>query len=844
MSAGRRACVGHATNDEQIPPHGAAGAFHHRARAAPRDAGIVERMSAPAPRTLAEQLRGWSDAELARLLTDRPDLAVPTPQDTAQLASRAGTRASVLRVLDQLTTLELTVLEAVLCCGTAGSLSRVRDLVNAAPDSVAAALARLRALALVWGGDEDLRALSVVPDVLGPVNGLGPGLEQLLAGYGPGRVADVARALGLTPTGDRQSDVAAVAAHLAEPAAVARHLDEVGPQARAVAEHLDREGRDGAVASTEPPAADGPDVPPVGRLLGRGLLVARDRTHVALPREVGIALRGGRTTREPVDAVPPLATGERDATLVDRAAAGAAFELVRHVELLLEHWGTRPPAGLRTGGLGVRDLKAAAELLHVEERVAALHVELAADAGLLAVGQTDELDAAWLPTDAFDVWSAGSVADRWVRLALAWLETPRLVGLVGGRQNGKPVNALAPDLERAWLPETRRAALEQLAALPRDEVLAAGTGVPSLVTRLRWLRPRRPAAHSEAVAWSLEEAAAVGVVALGGLAGHGRALLEAEDPAHAAAAALEPLLPEPVDHMLLQADLTAVAPGPLAHELAHHLATMADIESRGGATVYRFTEGSVRRAFDAGWTAREVHEFLAGASRTPVPQPLVYLVDDVARTFGTIRAGTAESFLRSDDETSLAELVHHPKAGPLRLRRIAPTVVVSDVPLDVLLPRLRELGAAPVVEAPDGTVRLARRDAHRARSPRSRSGPAEPLVPQTPLDPRAAARFAARVASTVTAVRAGDRAARSRPEDGGAGLRRTTPTSALATLREAVEARASVWIGYVDNDGSTMERVVDPVKVEGGWLSAYDHRSEEVRSFAVHRITGVTALTS
>ena len=62
--------------------------------------------------------------------------------------------------------------------------------------------------------------------------------------------------------------------------------------------------------------------------------------------------------------------------------------------------------------------------------------------------------------------------------------------------------------------------------------------------------------------------------------------------------------------------------------------------------------------------------------------------------------------------------------------------------------------------------------------------------------------------------------------------------STMATLREAVEARATVWIGYVDNHGSTVERV-DPVRVEGGWLTAYDHRADDVRSFAIHRITGV-----
>lgn len=41
--------------------------------------------------------------------------------------------------------------------------------------------------------------------------------------------------------------------------------------------------------------------------------------------------------------------------------------------------------------------------------------------------------------------------------------------------------------------------------------------------------------------------------------------------------------------MLLQADLTAVAPGPLQRPLADTLGVLADVESKGGATVYRFT---------------------------------------------------------------------------------------------------------------------------------------------------------------------------------------------------------------------------------------------------------------
>jgi len=228
---------------------------------------------------------------------------------------------------------------------------------------------------------------------------------------------------------------------------------------------------------------------------------------------------------------------------------------------------------------------------------------------------------------------------------------------------------------------------------------------------------------------------------------------------------------------------------------------------------------------DLGWTAVELHEFVASISRTPVPQPLTYLIDDTARTFGVVRVGFAEAFLRADDEAALAELLHHPAAPALGLRRLAPTVLISTVPLDVLLPRLREAGVAPVVEAADGTLHVARPDAQRARTPRATPGGAT------------AARDAARVSAVVTAVRAGDKAAASRPAS--AARESLNPSGALAALREAIDANASVVIGYVDNHGTRSDRVIDPLSVDGGQLRARDHRADEVRVFAVHRISSV-----
>jgi hypothetical protein len=450
--------------------------------------------------------------------------------------------------------------------------------------------------------------------------------------------------------------------------------------------------------------------------------------------------------------------------------------------------------------------------------VAALVVELAHAAGLLE--QSGSVDPEWVPTTAYDAWGGLPTERRWVTLVEAWCALPRLVGLVGSRDDrDKVFAALGPDVARPGALADRRAVLDALLDLPAG----AAPDRAALVERMRWDAPRRGGRAREAlVGWALDEAEALGVTGRGGLASFARALLGG-DPA-VAARGLGGLLPDPVDHVLVQPDLTVVAPGPLARDLAREIALVADVESTGGATVYRVSESSVRRALDAGRSAHDIAELLTSRSRTPVPQALTYLVDDVARRHGRLRVGASSAYLRCDDEALLAEVAADKRCAALRLRRLAPTVLVSPASINEVLDGLRAAGYAPAAEAPDGALLVARPDARRT-APRPR--PPRPSEPALGPDQAALA---------VTALRAGDvasRAARRAP------VTVSHATDALAFLQQAARDGRQVWIGYVDAQGRSTSRVVEPRSVEGGFVLAFDHLRREDRTFSVHRITGV-----
>lgn len=786
-------------------------------------------------RSLADDLRIRGDGELAALLRARADLLGPVPSDLGALAVRAASGPSVARALDRLDLACLQVVDVL--CSLPEPTSAATVSARWGSDA-RAPLAVLREQALTWGEGGEIRLVRTVRANVREPAGLGPDVTALLLGASPETVAGIVRALGDAPTGDPTRDAEVIAGVLSDRPRVEALLAGAPEGALGALGKLTWGPPSGALPDARRTVDPANPRTPVEWLLVHAMLVPSGPETVTLPLEMALHLRGGHVHADPAPEPPTLESTRRDAKGTDAAGAQAAYDLVRRTEDLLEAWGTNPPPVLRQGGLGVRDLKRWAVALDVDEAQAALLIEVAHAAGLL--GPSADGDD-WLPAPAYDAWLAQPVEQRWAVLAQAWLCSTRVAALAGSRDDrDKPLNALGPGLDRALAPELRVAVLGTLAEVP------AGAAVTqqSLLARLTWHRPRRAGRSRDAlVSWTLQEAELLGVTGRGALPTAARRLLDADT--EAAAAALAPALPQPGTEILLQADLTVVAPGPLVPALAREIALLADVESTGGATVYRITPESVRRALDAGRSAADLLQTLQTSSRTPVPQPLAYLLEDVARRHGKVRVGTASAYLRCDDPAVLTEVLADKRATQLRLRRLAPTVVVSQAPVDLVLDRLRAMGLAPAAESPDGELVVRRPDARR--------GPNRPRPPrlmgESPVPPPGT------LTASVRALRAGDRAAAAvrRPASGdgtgtdgeGAvvlprgGVPRVPTAEVVAHLRQAVKDQVPVVIGYVNAEASATERVVEPMTVEGGYVSAFDHLTDSVRTFAVARITGI-----
>lgn len=412
------------------------------------------------------------------------------------------------------------------------------------------------------------------------------------------------------------------------------------------------------------------------QLLAQRLIVVADESGILVPEEVATRVRSW-SSRELPDArnlaappdlrpVPSLESGDQEA--VDRLAAERAFRTVGEIAEIVATLIQEPARELSRGGLALPDVKRLAEAtgrpLEDVPTIAALTARL---------GLITEERSAWLASQQGHDWLLGDTASRWRWLADAWR------------------NAL-PHEVRATISKRPAATWgDPLRADVAEIYPAGGTWLAELLDKI------------------LRDGEALGIGTDDQLSTMGRLALDGD--LHAAADVLDARLPDSVDRVYLQHDLSIVSPGPLEPTIDARLRLFADVEGRELAATYRVSAPSVNRALAAGETAESIIDFLRSISLTGIPQPLQYLVTETAARYGRVRVGSvgtdefpARSYVRSDDTGLLTTIAVDQSISSLGLQESGPHRLLSRFTPDVVLWTLSDARYPVAAEDSNGNI--------------------------------------------------------------------------------------------------------------------------------------------
>lgn len=237
-------------------------------------------------------------------------------------------------------------------------------------------------------------------------------------------------------------------------------------------------------------------------------------------------------------------------------------------------------------------------------------------------------------------------------------------GQIASRNDRRGVRMAGVDVRRlAASLEARHESISALSSLViRAEVMAERGDSLALTQAGRdWLLASMPERwHTLATSWltsvtaherallltgtpsdaQLESAHALGVIAEhpdSGTALSSIGALVLDGDVDAARDLLTELFPHAVDQVYFQADGAVIAPGPLVPQIDEQLRARAEIEQSGIATRFRVTRQSLTRALAAGDSPDALREAFDAISIGGIPQPIDYLIHDVAEHYGEIR---------------------------------------------------------------------------------------------------------------------------------------------------------------------------------------------------------------
>lgn len=527
------------------------------------------------------------------------------------------------------------------------------------------------------------------------------------------------------------------------------------------------------------------DHPTLDPLVGIGL-VGEDRgAHTALPEVTEAVHRALANVGAALDSPFPAVSAEPALSAAEQRADwyGPALITVQRTAALLRAMREHPVRLNRRGTVPIAAARALAEGCHADETGIRRLLHVLEQAGLLTRDATGEDRDTLLTTAVASRWFTLPHTRRWLVLA-----TALLTGMSAPLRD--TLGSCGGDLE-----------------------LAAGAA-------LAHRYPLLPEAEREAADEFSETAADLGLTQAGVLTRAAEAVLAGDDAS--ALRAAEQTMPEAATGLYLQPDLSIVVPAPLAPADEEQLFALADIEQLGIASTLRITAASLTRAFTSGRTADEARRFLARVSLTGIPQPLDFLLDDVAGRLG--------SFVVHE---------HHGDEGRTRVGVVRPQLLEAmlvDRSLQHLQLRPDSAGTAAFSRVRPEHVLATLTDARYPAVAGAASGQSEPQNPDASIAPGPpAARDSLAAPTALSLPRAlrdmVDRvweAARMDPE----------ASDATRRLELAIRDRVEVLV-TASARGQQRTFTLLPVALRGGRLRATDQAAGVERTLPVSAITEV-----
>lgn len=456
---------------------------------------------------------------------------------------------------------------------------------------------------------------------------------------------------------------------------------------------------------------------------------------------------------------------ELSAADIDRDASLAIFDVIQALTELIFELEQRYIREVGKRGVGLPDVKRLAAHLSKPNEYAKQVFELAQFANLAEIE-----GSRWQLGQRAENWISWSDRQRWSHLAETWLS------LLGDE-----------------------AARELLAILPAE----------SFERRLAEVYPFADSTATNRIKKVAEIANLIGLIAnsqatswLGLLSS---SLQSASERAIAG-------LPSAAERVIIQADLTLIAPSPLPTELEISLRRFADTEQIGMASSYRLSALSVSHGLETGLAIDEIRALLLRLSAKELPQPVDYLLKEAESRFARLKVyatkSGAHSQIVSSDKILLAEIHNDQRLKPFALHFDEAGSLHSRFEAELVYFALREANFVAVRVDEKGEV----------------------LSPQKLSSKNKVSEQRKSVVEDITRMREADTQGTSDPDD----------DDLLRQIQLAIKYKAKMVIVLKTSSGEQVEYLVEPVGVANGRLRAKDRKADLERTLPLSSVVSIS----